>query len=99
MNHLEDSQWNEFEVGEEILWPSFLSTSEDLAIALKFTKEKPEDENGKPQETSALFEILLDENAYALSLKTISMYEKEKEVLLYPYHRFKVIAKSETSDF
>merc|ERR1712146_57623 len=91
MWRLSDDQFQKFQQGKRFYWPSFVSTSQWREIAEEFCKQKPE-EPGFPDAKSVLFHIeLLKSYTCAIKLEVISQYPEEKEILLYPYHRFEVL--------
>ena len=89
MKELTEEQWKSFEINGEFYWPSFVSTSLDQHIAEKFCRlDFDNDVEVGPK--SVLFQIHLPRDAFALSLAKISALAEENEILLFPYHKFRI---------
>jgi len=100
MKNISDEQWNSYN-GEcvEFYWPCFVSTSLEKKVAVNFCRDDPDKEEEEVLPTSVLFHIALSDKTYALSLRKLSMVEKENEVLLHPYHRFRILEKVKDPTF
>jgi len=106
MNSVTGSQFEEFVEGEEFYWSSFVSASTDRAIGEKFCRKDQDDpKDTTPAAESVLFRITVapsvtvsdfdphhNERRILLALKMdkLSQYPEEKEVLLYPNHKFRI---------
>ncbi|CAF2388658.1 unnamed protein product [Rotaria sp. Silwood2] len=78
---------DQYEVGSQIMNKSFLSTSSDYSVAMKFALKS---DAKNQQKYSAICTYKIQTERSALSIMEISEYPNEKEVLVMPYTAFRV---------
>lgn len=94
MTGVTKKQFQKFRIGEEALWPGFFSCSRNRAKAEEFLQP----EKGRKTD-SVLFEVVIPENSRALYVAKMSEYPEEKEVVIYPYQRFRITCLKKGPDF
>ncbi|CAF1517827.1 unnamed protein product [Rotaria sp. Silwood1] len=78
---------DQYEVGSQIMNKSFLSTSSDYSVAMKFALKRGDHNQ---QKYTALCTYKIHTIRTALSIMEVSKYPNEKEVLVMPYTAFRV---------
>jgi hypothetical protein len=88
---------DQYKPGSIIMIKSFLSTSKELSVAEKFAKKEAmrQAADGKLIQVPVICHYIIRNTRSALAIETISIYKKEREVIILPINVFKVVSVKE----